>query len=291
MVVLAVPNIANPQWSEMARAMEMRLREAGLSMVLINTEGGRKHEVAALDQAHRLRADGLAISMLEFCAGDFVRLQHDGTHIVRLGGDIYDPTVDSVLTDRVTAVRHAVKHLLSLSHRRIVLLDGPTHHLSVRARVEAHTQELRAAGADTEPDLMIHLPDLTTAAGLTASEAVRQSGATAAVTANDALAIGLWMGLEEAGLEVPRDCSIVGMDNVEAAALVRGGLTTVALDRRALGRQAAEVLLERIKGLRTDAPCQIFIPSRLIIRASIAPLESAGAGAGDRRSAPRRQSA
>jgi LacI family transcriptional regulator len=283
MVVLAVPNIANPQWAEMARAMEMRLREDGLSMVLINVEGGRERELAAIDQAHRLHADGLAISMMEFQPGDFRRLRRSGTRVLRLGRDIYDPTIDGVLTDRVAAIRLGVEHLIGLGHGRVALVDGPAQHLSVRARVESHDAALNAAGLEASPALLIHLPELTAAAGRAAAGAVRRSGATAAVTANDALAIGLWLGLEQEGLVMPRDFSIVGTDNIEAAALVRGGLTTVALDRREFGRMAAELLIQRINGTRTDPPCQIFIQPRLVVRASTAPPPERADRAGKRR--------
>ena len=281
MVVLAVPNIANPQWAEMARAMEMRLREDDLSMVLINVEGGRDREVAAIDQAHRLHADGLAISMLEFQPGDFRRLRRAGTHVLRLGRDIHDPSVDGVLTDRVAAIRLGVEHLVGLGHRKIALVDGPAHHLSVRARVESHDAALNAAGLGASAALLIHLPELTAEAGRSAAGAVLRAGATAAVTSNDALAIGLWLGLEQEGLEVPRDFSIVGTDNIEAAALVRGGLTTVALDRREFGRMAAELLIQRMDGTRVSPPCQIFIQPCLVVRASTAPPSESARRAGD----------
>ncbi len=72
-------------------------------------------------------------------------------------------------------------------------------------------------------------------------------------------------------LEVPRDCSIVGMDDVDAAALVRSGLTTVALDRKERGRLVAEVLLARINGTGPPGPSQKFIQPTLVVRGSTAP--------------------
>src|SRR5918912_1542860 len=215
--------------------MESVLAEAGLSLVVINTAGSRARELAAIHQTRRIRADGLAISMVSFQAGDLDRLRRAGTHVVSLSRDVADPTVDAVLPDRPAAIVLAVEHLAGLGHRRIALVHGEGGPVAWRSRVAAYASACEAHGLSAPPDLKIEVPEPSLAAGQAAAARLIASGATAAVASGDALAIGLWIGLEELGLSVPDDCSLVGMDNIDAAALVRSGLTTVALDRAARG--------------------------------------------------------
>jgi LacI family transcriptional regulator, galactose operon repressor len=274
-VVLAVPSIANPQWPEVAQAMEDRLRANRLSLLLVNVGGGRQHELEGIHQALRLRADGLAISMRDFQPGDFDRLRRAGTHIVSLSRDIDDPSLDAVLPDRPAAISLAVEHLAGIGHRRIALVHGSGGPVAFRSRVAAYRTVRKRVGLASESGLFVEVPEATLPAGVAAAARLVQTGATAAVATGDALAIGLWIGLEQAGLAIPRDLSLVGMDDIEAAALVRSGLTTVALDRAERGRAVAELLLERINGTGADSPRHIFIRPQLVVRASTAPPEAA----------------
>jgi len=273
-VALMVPNIENPRWPEVARALEARLADAGLSLVLVLINPGadheREHELAALDRVYRMRAEALVVSMWTYEPGDFSRLQSAGTHIVSISNDIVDPTIDAVLPDRITAVHLAIMHLAELGHRRIALIDGSANTPGVRARTATFYEAASEAGLVISPELVVHIPEPAVADRRTRIQTVLETGATAAVASDDAWAIDLWMGLEEAGLMVPRDFSIVGMDDVPPAAFVRGGLTTLAIDRSARGRLAADILLERIAGRGEDAARQIVIPPHLVVRSSTA---------------------
>jgi LacI family transcriptional regulator len=279
-VVLCVPGFANPQWPEVAAALAARLAEHGLSLMLVDVAGGRERELAALDQVRRVRADGLAISMIGYQPGDFAALRRVGTKIVRLSRDIADASLDAVLPDRPGGIRLALRHLAELGHRRIALVHGQGGPVAHASRLEAYRVGREAAELLDEPELSIEVPEPSYAAGVRAAEALMESGASAAVESGDVLALGLWIGLERAGLAVPRDCSIVGMDDVEPAALMRGGLTTIALDRAERGRIVADLLLERINGGGPAGPRQVLIAPRLVVRASTAGVGGCAPGAG-----------
>jgi LacI family transcriptional regulator len=288
-VVLAVPSLANPQWPEVALAMGDRLRAGGLGLMLENVGGGREHELEGIHQALRIRADGLAISMVSFQPGDFKGLRRAGTHIVSLSRDIADPSVDAVLPDRPAAIELAIRHLAELGHRRIALLHGVGGKVAFASRVAAYRRARERTGLLAEPERLVQVPEPAVATGLAATESILRSGATAAVASGDVLAIGLWIGLEQAGLRVPRDFSIVGMDDIDAAGLVRAGLTTVALDRVERGRLIAEVLLERLGGTGGPEPRQLYIQPRLVVRGSTAPPVERSGRAGRRALAEREE--
>jgi LacI family transcriptional regulator len=97
---------------------------------------------------------------------------------------------------------------------------------------------------------------------------------TAIVAYNDAQAIGAIKGLQEAGLAVPDDISVVGFDNIAMAALFEPALTTVAQPIDEIGRLGAEILIRRIRG-ETEDQGAVVLPSRLIIRESVRPIHDA----------------
>jgi len=278
LVVLGVRHISNPRWPEVALVMEEMLRARGLSLVLMSIGVDRERELAALEQALRLRADGFAVAMAHFEPGDFDRLRSAGTHVVSLAGYIADASIDAVYPDRPRAVKLAVEHLVELGHRRIALFDSTANSRAMGSRVAAHAAALQRAGIEADPELILEVDLATLGAAETVAEQVLAVGASAVVAVGDVLAIGLWLGLEQLGLRIPKDVSIVGMDDIEAAAAVRGGLTTIAFDRYEQSQQVVELLLARMDGTGPSEPVHRRLNPRLVIRGSTAPVASVQRG-------------
>ena len=270
-VALAVPSIDNPRWPEVARGLETRLTEAGYNLVLINLGDGRERELRGLEQVSRIRAEALAVAMLTYQEGDFARLQREGVQIAILSNDIESDMLDAILPDRVAGVRLAVEHLALLGHRRIALVDRPDSLPGARARIDAFTAAGQVMGLDGDALHCVPIQHGTIAEGQAAASRVIAQGVTAAIASSDLVAVGLWIGLEDANVRVPRDISLVGMDDIPAAALMRTGLTTLALDRVERGRLAAELLLVRLAGHGPASRRRLAIPPRLVVRSTTAP--------------------
>jgi len=127
---------------------------------------------------------------------------------------------------------------------------------------------MRAAGIEPEPGWLVETaPTRLDAAGRTASLFTSRHAPTAAVCYNDAVALGLMLGLGARGIVAGRDFAVTGFDDIPEAAVSTPALTTLATDPRARGRQAAERILERAR--RPDiGAVRGIAPVRLIIRAS-----------------------
>jgi LacI family transcriptional regulator len=93
------------------------------------------------------------------------------------------------------------------------------------------------------------------------------SDPTALLCYNDICAFGVLLGLADRGLVAGRDCAVIGFDNIPEAALYRPALTTIAIDARRLGEEAANLLLQRIKA-PNGPPESIVLPPKLIVRSS-----------------------
>lgn len=179
---------------------------------------------------------------------------------------------DSVCTDHWYGVHLAVRHLVALGHRRLVLAardDSPTARAlraafaeacAARPEVEDHAVVLSAPGAGADPAAGAEGPSLP--------EVVRSRAATGLLLHGDVDALMLVQQLAEAGLSVPRDCSVVAYDDV-VAALGNPPLTAVAPAKAEVGRLAARLVIERL-GADAGPPRRVTVLPELKVRGSTA---------------------
>jgi DNA-binding LacI/PurR family transcriptional regulator len=235
--------------------------------ILLSTGGRRRlREEAALEALLEYRVDG-AILVSTMLGSTEVNRTAAATPVVAVSRTFRSPAVDSVLTDDVYGAQLAVTYLIELGHRRIAHIDGGSNP-SGPPRRRGYRQAMEAAGLKP----LIVPGDFTETAGAKAAEQLLTFGErpTAVLAANDLAAAGAMDRLEEAGLSVPGDISIVGYDNTFLAALGHVALTTVNQPRQEMGRLAMKALLERIEGGRTEAIRHVTTPS-LVIRRTTGP--------------------
>lgn len=268
MVMLVTPDITNPFWSAVARGVQDRLEAAGYSVVLANSDWDVARERQFLSTARRNRFDAVAINPTVVTSADLLAT---GVPTVLLGmrNDLHE--FDNVGSDTYGGVQLALQHLYDLGHRRIGFIRG--QHKSGRglSRQQSYQDFLTRHRLRLDPTLIIEAPyELEAGYGATRQLLARKARPTAIFAANDLLAIGAMHAAHEAGLALPTDLSIIGMDDIAAAAMTLPGLNTIAKPKYEIGRQAAAFLLERLDQ-STDAPARrLFMPCRLIIRGSTA---------------------
>lgn len=152
----------------------------------------------------------------------------------------------SLSADQVDGARAVTEHLISLGHSDIVHLAGPQDWIEAESRMRGYLEALREADLPTFPPIR---GDWTADFGYFAgTELARRPDFTAVFAANDLMAIGLMHGFRDAGIDVPRQVSVVGFDDIPVAAHVWPPLTTVHQDFPALGQRAVHILLAQIRG-------------------------------------------
>ena len=173
----------------------------------------------------------------------------------------------SVSIDHYAGARAAVDYLVSLGHRRILHLGGPVDAVDAIERVRGWRDAMAEHGLVAGEPLV---GDWSPASGYEfGKQLAGSSDATAIFAANDQMALGLIHGLAEGGVEVPRDVSIVGFDDIPEAAHFSPPLTTMRQDFAALGREMMDGLLDILHD--EDAPDRPRAAPQLVARASATP--------------------
>jgi LacI family repressor for deo operon, udp, cdd, tsx, nupC, and nupG len=272
-LLVTVPDISNPFFSEILRGIEETAQRAGYSVLLGDTQHDRAREDRYAAMLRQKEADGLIF------LGH--RLPKEVASLVRASSPICAPVVNgcefspslgvpSVHIDNAKAAADAVAHLCRLGHRRIGIITGPLESPLSRDRLAgamAFARKRRIASACR----VVH-GDFSIESGAVAGERLlaKPNRPTAIFCFNDEMAMGLLLTARQRGLNVPRDLSIVGFDDIRFARCVDPPLTTIAQPAWAIGEGTVRLLLEILDG-QGARPASITLPHTLNIRASTAP--------------------
>jgi DNA-binding LacI/PurR family transcriptional regulator len=187
--------------------------------------------------------------------------------------------VTNIVLDHHRAAVLALKYLKDLAHERIAFMIGNPLSSDSKERWEAIREVAAQVGLKIDSELVAQISsdDPTPMLGypLTRQLLARKKSFTALFAYNDISAIGAIRALQENGLRVPQDVSVIGFDDIPAAAFHMPSLTTVRQPLNRMGEVAAQTLLERIEGIK-EYPSEIAIEPELIVRESTARAADAG---------------
>ncbi|QNO37648.1 LacI family DNA-binding transcriptional regulator [Protaetiibacter sp. SSC-01] len=233
-----------------------------------------------IDAATRFSASG-AFTRLEEMAVDVMvvivtsaaeldsRLQVPrGVPVIVLGPQL-SPEVSAITADIEVGESEALRYVLGLGHETVHHITGALDSFFARRREEVWREVLAAEGRRIPPpveaDWTAHSGYLAMKRLLDAPEWERP---TAVFCANDQSALGAYRAIREAGLRIPEDVSVIGFDDIEEAVDFSPPLTTIAQDWDLLGQEMMRVAQEMLAGA---PPQELLLPTRLVVRDSVAP--------------------
>jgi LacI family transcriptional regulator len=195
-------------------------------------------------------------------------LVQDGTPLVLVGRHPYFDTLSWVDVENRDGAREAVSYLIGLGHTRIATITGPLQMAAAMDRRDGYKQALLEAGLPIEPSLMLE-GDFTQEGGRAAMTRLLglQPRPSAVFAAGDSMALGALSAIQEAGLSVPKDISLVGFDDLPGVAYGNPPLTTVRQPIYEIGAAAAALLIDRLEG-GDHEPVQTRKPTQLVVRQS-----------------------
>jgi LacI family transcriptional regulator, galactose operon repressor len=181
--------------------------------------------------------------------------------------------VTNIVLDHHRAADLALNHLKELRHERIAFMKGNPVSSDANDRWDAIMQAAEKIGITIDPELTVQIDadDPTPRLGYPFAKQLlaRQKPFTALFAYNDISAIGAIRAIQEQGLRVPQDISVIGFDDIPGAAFHMPSLTTVRQPLNRMGEVAAQSLLERIEGAK-EYPAEIAIEPELVVRESTA---------------------
>jgi DNA-binding LacI/PurR family transcriptional regulator len=195
------------------------------------------------------------------------KLVESGTHFVRWGPVLSDGPGVSVGSDNAQGGYDVTSHVLAQNRRRLAFFGHATsHYPEFFDRYRGYERAHQEARIGTDSALQVDAINLEES-GFQAVRELQARGVEfdAIVAASDLIAIGALRALQESGIEVPRQVSVVGFDDIPAASSANPPLTTVMQDTRRAGELLVETVLRQVAG---DPATNVVIPTRLVVRKS-----------------------
>jgi LacI family repressor for deo operon, udp, cdd, tsx, nupC, and nupG len=270
-ILVTVPDISNPFFSQVIRGVEEAARAAGYSVLLGDTrhEPEREEEYAAM--LLRREADGLIFlghRLPKTLAGMVAR---EGQAAPIVNGCEYSPElgVSGAHIDNALAAAEAMEHLYALGHRRVGVITGPLASPLSRDRLAG--VRTAAAAAGRIDGLQVVAGDFSIESGVREAGALLDSAEppSAIFCFSDEMAMGALEAIRRGGLGCPGDVSLVGFDDIRFVQHLDPPLTTVSQPMDRIGHEVVRLLLDILSG-RAAALEHVTLPHTLVVRGSTA---------------------
>jgi LacI family transcriptional regulator len=275
---LVVSEITNPFFPEIVQTFEELAVQNGYEILVTSTIHDTKRMKSSVRRMIERRVDGVAILTfgMEESLLDDLRLRKVPLVFVDVGPDA--PHVSNIKIDYQHGIRQGVQHLAALRHMNIACIAGPSHLKSAVIRKEAFQKSMTEIGLEVVPEMVVEGYHTMEGGMWALRKLVRlPKPPTAVFCSNDMTAIGVMREAYDLGINVPRDLSIVGFDDIRLSEFITPPLTTVQMSQTELARIA---LLALIKDVANEAISEggreYQLTTNLILRRSTALAPCAG---------------
>ncbi len=271
MLGLLISDISNPFFPEVVKAIESAAFERGYNVILLNTNYDPERAADYVGRLSELKMAGVALMTSELDSELFHEITRRQVSVVFDSHDVTGERMSNICVDYAAGIEEAVRHLVSLGHRRIAHIAGASRIPSGVIRREAFLDFMKRYLPD-EPEPAVYEGDFRLDGGRRAASEIlaAEELPTAVIAANDMMALGAMREFRKAGLSIPQDISVVGFDDISFAALSEPPLTTVCSPRAEIGRRVVETLVALIERPEQKGS-ELRIPTHLITRDSTAP--------------------
>jgi len=262
---------SNPFYSEVVRGVERSCYERGYSLVLCNTEGDEDRMNRSLETLLQKRVDGLLIMCTESHLPSAELLnRYPSIPSVMMDWAPFEGSSDIIQDNSLLGGEMATRHLIARGYTRIACIAGPQDKTPARLRLEGYRQAMASAGLPV-PEGYIVSSDFEFQGGFNAMNTLLSLNPLpqAVFTCNDAMAVGVYHALYQAGMSIPGDMAVMGYDDIELARYMTPPLSTIHQPKDELGELAIDTLLHRLAAPGGSQQLLVLTPE-LMERASVA---------------------
>jgi LacI family transcriptional regulator len=266
---LVVPQMIDPFFAELVDGVQAAAKASGRTTIIAKHDDDLAEFDSILETLSSFAVDGAIVYSPRADRATLVKHAMRGLPTVAFGMEISGANLGSVLWDVSRAAELGIEHLVRIGRTKLVMLShtGAANTLLLPRRETAFRHTLQSAGLEFSEARVVR-KDPTIDGGRAAMETVLAAGTTVdgVFAYNDAMAIGALQALAAAGLRVPQDVALVGFNDIAMCAALVPALTSVRLDRAAIGREAV-ALLDRMRSAPDHHP-PVYVDVELIVRQS-----------------------
>lgn len=245
---VVIPELNNTFCAEIITGMEDVLRSHGYATIVCDCRTDKKLEREAVEFLTRRRVDGIINMPVDEEGNHLKRFQKTGKPIVLIDRKIQGINCDSVLVDNKKAAEDAVRYFIERGHRNIGIIGGPEEVFTAQERMAGYYKALESAGIPVSDSLIWH-GDYTIQGGVRGLEELVQNNPemTAVFVTNYEMTMGAMIGVNELGIRIPEQLSMIGFDNLQFARACNPKLTIVAQPTDGIAREVAKVMLNHLE--------------------------------------------
>ena len=261
--------LMHPFFAAMLNAFKSEAETHGYDITFIN-HNIVTTEMTYLEHCHYRNVDGVCLACVDFYSDEVAEL---------VNSDIPSITVDHVfenrpciVSDNLTGIRMLVNHAADMGHRRIAYIHGQRNSAVTETRIGGFRREMQALGFPVPEGYVVEgrYDDVGTTRKLTRELLERSDRPTCILLPDDASFFGAMEAIRELGLRLPEDVSLAGYDGIRLTQSLHPRLTTVFQDSEAMGRLAAQRLIDRVEHPNTAPNVPVMVPVGLIRGETIA---------------------
>lgn len=266
---LIIPDISNPFFPQVARAIEDKAQKSGYSIIFFNTDNHLEKEKKAVELFKSKQVDGLIVSLSLGNEEILKELKAANYPVVQIDRSVLSNSYPLVSIDNKNSAYQMVEYMLKKGYKKIAHITGDLKTTTARDRLAGYKKALNDYQVEINEDYIIK-GDYTQQLAFEAMQTLLKlkEPPTAVFAANDLSAAGVYKALFAAGLNIPADIAVAGHDDIDIASLLRPELTTMRQPKYSLGEKAVSVLLKMIDNYEAEVEAQI-LKTKLVIRESV----------------------
>ena len=266
-----IPDFTNQFFGLVFNGIEKEFKKAGYNLLVSNSDGEEELEEKSIDVLISNRVEGIIFASTGL-SGEYVKKQIETFRIpfVLIDNKLKGVKMNCVLHDNIKGAEILTDHLIKVHNQtNIAFITGPIHETSSKRRLEGYKNSLLRNNIEIN-DNFIKIGEWNNSSGYKLIKELfsQKEKATSIFTASSTMALGVLKALKEIGLKVPEDIRLVSFDNLDFTEATQPPLTTINKVEEKIGKEAANMLLRKIKDKDLNNYEEVYIPMEIVIRES-----------------------
>ncbi len=261
---------SNPFYAEVVRGVEESCYQRGYSLILCNTAGDEERMNRSLETLMQKRVDGLLMMCTEshLPSADILN-RYPSIPTVMMDWAPFEGRGDIIQDNALLGGELATQHLIDCGYTRIACIAGPQDKTPARMRLEGYRNAMTKSGLEILPGYVVN-GDFEFQGGYNGMVELLalETPPEAVFTSNDAMAVGVYHALYQAGMRIPQQMAVMGYDDIELARYLTPPLSTIHQPKDALGELAIDTLLHRLSDPDASQQTLVLTPE-LVVRGSV----------------------